>query len=152
MPKVKITEETYNKLKVLGHCLHSEEGWELYDPDPLAIPAGLKRPLSLREQIQRVLRTEVSAQAVMQGLESFEESEDFDVEDEFDSAEIRSVYEMKEEFPLEIGVEKGSDYGSGDRVARSAKEEEEGKKVNSDLAEGSAASERGSESDEVGRK
>lgn len=150
MPKVTISEETYNKLKVLGHCMHSEEGWEIHDPDPIAIPAGLKRPLSLREQIQRVLRTEVSAQAAMQGYESFDEAEDFDVEDEFDTPEIRSMYEMKEEYPIEIDGEKPSVRASAaDPGVRSAKKSKKGENGDSDLTEGSDASERGPESDEA---
>lgn len=61
-----------------------EFGHEIPDPKPVAIPAGFKRPETLAEQVQRLVRTSISRQAAEQGFETFEESEDFDVDDEFD--------------------------------------------------------------------
>lgn len=61
-----------------------EYGHEIPDPKPVAIPAGFKRPETLAEQVQRLVRTSISRQAAEQGFETFEESEDFDVDDEFD--------------------------------------------------------------------
>lgn len=61
-----------------------ENGWEVLDPNPVEVPIGAKRPETLAEQVQRLVRTSVSAYAQAQGEETWEEAEDFDVEDDFD--------------------------------------------------------------------
>jgi len=58
---------------------------EKVDNTPLEIPVGFQRPPSLQEQIQRLVRVEISERAVNSGAESFEKSEDFgDESDDFD--------------------------------------------------------------------
>lgn len=59
-----------------------EKGNEVPDPTPASIPAGFKVPESLQEQIKRLIRTSLSEQADEQGMETFEESEDFDIDDD----------------------------------------------------------------------
>lgn len=59
-----------------------EHGNEIPDPTPIAIPAGFKVPESLSDQIRRIIQTSVSEQAQEQGMETFEESEDFDIDDD----------------------------------------------------------------------
>lgn len=61
-----------------------EFGREVPDPRPLQIPAGFKRPETLAETVQRLVRGQLSRQAQEQGFETFEESEDFDIGDEID--------------------------------------------------------------------
>lgn len=90
---MKITKETFEKLKKLDFALLDDRGWELPNPVPLEFETGLKRPLTLQEQIQRVMRVELSKQAQNQGRETFEESQDFAVEDPFES-EMLSGYEI----------------------------------------------------------
>lgn len=58
-------------------------GWEIPDPQPLEIPGGFKKPETLQEQIRRLIRA-ASEDAKNQGLETFEEAEDFNVDDDFD--------------------------------------------------------------------
>lgn len=59
-------------------------GHEILDPTPVAIPAGFKRPETLAEQVARLVRSERWKQDMeAAGVETFEESEDFDVDDEF---------------------------------------------------------------------
>lgn len=60
----------------------NKDGHEVPDPKPLAMPAGFKRPETLAEQVQRLVRTQMSALAAAEGRETFEESEDFDVEED----------------------------------------------------------------------
>ncbi len=93
-------KKTVEKLKHLKHAMLDEKGRELLNPNPLYVEVGPRR-LTLQEQIRRVLHTEISRQAYDQGFESFEESEDFDIEDEFD-LEPDSSYEevIEEEFDL----------------------------------------------------
>lgn len=59
-----------------------EFGREVPDPNPVAVPAGFQVPETLDEQIRRLVRGAVSQQAQEQGLETFEESEDFDIDDD----------------------------------------------------------------------
>lgn len=67
---------------------------EYPDPTPVEWPPHLKRPETLAEQIQRLVRTEVSRAAQEAGFESFEESDDFDVDDDTD---LFSEHELTEE-------------------------------------------------------
>lgn len=68
----------------------NEKGQEVLDPNPLVIPAGFERPLTLQEQIRRLMRTEyqqlLQTGADPNDIESPEEAEDFDVDDDFDPA------------------------------------------------------------------
>lgn len=57
-------------------------GREIPDDTPVEMPIGYKRPPSLVEVIQRLIKTEVSRQAVEDGEESFEEADDFDCGDD----------------------------------------------------------------------
>lgn len=60
-----------------------EKGREVPDPTPMEVPAGFKRPETLAEQIRRLVRSEQFAKDVAaQGFETFEESEDFDIDDD----------------------------------------------------------------------
>lgn len=59
-------------------------GREIPDPEPLTLPSGFRRPETLQEQVRRLVRTQLSMQAAESGAETFEESEDFDVDDDFD--------------------------------------------------------------------
>lgn len=62
-----------------------EEGREILDPTPMAIPAGFKRPDSIADQVRRLVRShELARAAEAAGLETFEESEDFDIDETFD--------------------------------------------------------------------
>lgn len=76
---------------------YDDQGREIPDPRPMSLPSGWDRPLSLSEQIKRMVRVELSRQAVDDGQESFEEADDFDVEDE--EAEFLSPYEVSEMAP-----------------------------------------------------
>lgn len=70
----------------------NENGHEILDPTPMAIPIGFKRPETLAEQIKRMVRSERLAQeAEAQGYETWEEADDFDVDDDFDPS---SPYEQ----------------------------------------------------------
>ncbi len=76
---------------------------EYPDTTPIEIPAELRRPETVDEKIKRLVLTNIQNQALKAGLESFEESDDFDVEDSFDGDGIMSpydVHEMEPEFPV----------------------------------------------------
>ena len=59
-----------------------DDGKEYGDPVPVAPPVGLTRSPSLAEQIRSMVRRELSDAAHDQGMETFEESDDFDVDDD----------------------------------------------------------------------
>lgn len=72
-------------VKELAHVLRLDHnGHEIPDPTPVAIPAGFRRPETLAEQVQRLVRTGLSQLSSEAGAETFEESEDFDIDDDFD--------------------------------------------------------------------
>lgn len=70
----------------------NERGHEVPDPTPVEWPAGVRRPETLTEQIQRMVRVAVSQQAAAAGMETFEEADDFDIEDE--DGDPTSPYEL----------------------------------------------------------
>lgn len=61
----------------------NDKGQEIPDPNPIEIPAGFKRPETLAEQVRRLVRSETFANEMnAAGMETFEESEDFEIDDE----------------------------------------------------------------------
>lgn len=99
-----------------------KEGRELPDPTPIEIPAGFKRPETLQEQIRRLVRTAISERAVDSGAESFEEANDFDMDDD-DPTDQDTVYtRMAEEVPRELRDAEDDDAGSEDRSSRRARD------------------------------
>lgn len=56
---------------------------ETLDPTPVEMPLGMHRPLSIQETIAKYIQT-ANYVAQMSGAETFEEAEDFDVDDEMD--------------------------------------------------------------------
>lgn len=62
--------------------LYGEEAGPVIDGTPMAIPAGFRRPPTLAEQVQRLVRGALSRQAEDAGFENFDEANDFDVPDD----------------------------------------------------------------------
>ncbi len=87
MTKVKIPKI----VKSLAKAVLNEDGHEVVSDKPVSMPLGFTRPPTLHEQIQRAIRQEMSARAVAEGQESFEDADDFDIGDDFDP---ESPYEM----------------------------------------------------------
>lgn len=85
---------------------YDEMGREIPDTRPVAVPHNWDRPLSLHEEIKRFVRIELSRTAEMQGQESFEEADDFDVDEEPDPL---SPYELQEGAPEWPGGVKDAD-------------------------------------------
>ncbi len=79
-------------------------GREIPDPTPMSLPVGFKIPETLDEQIQRLVRNQVSRNADEKGFETFDEAEDFDVDDEIDP---NSPFEM--EFDPVLGRDVSAD-------------------------------------------
>lgn len=64
------------------------------DPEPVAIPVGMKRPATLAEQVARLCRSqEFNRLMDSQGFETFEEADDFDIPDDLLPPDPGSPYE-----------------------------------------------------------
>lgn len=71
-------------------------GQEMVDSTPMAPPIGYKPQESMIDIVRRMVRSEkLAAEAEMAGRETFEEADDFFVEDD-DSYDPRSPYELFE--------------------------------------------------------
>ena len=62
---------------------------EISDPVPIELPIGYQKPESLQNQMRRLIKTEMSAIAEQQGYGSFEDEDDFELDEE-----ILTNYEM----------------------------------------------------------
>lgn len=60
----------------------SRVGPEKPDPTPVELPTNMCRPESLREEMMRFIRTEISKNAEKADHETFEEFDDLDIPDE----------------------------------------------------------------------
>jgi len=80
---MKISKELYDHFDQLGHSLLNEKGQEVTDPRPMFVPGHVK-PLTITEQIQRLMRVELSRQAAEQGEETFQDADDLEPDDEPD--------------------------------------------------------------------
>lgn len=78
---------------------HKEENNGI--PVELGVPS--ERPLSLREEMQRYIRNEISIAAAARGYETVDEANDFDIEDDEDLPSLTGyeVLEMSDEYLLE---------------------------------------------------
>lgn len=113
---ISIEEITVDMLKELTTSLIGlEDGREYPNPKKLVL-TGISRPPTLKEQIQRVLRTELSRQADEQGFETFEESQDFDIEEESEPLSGYELNEMVEEVPVESVPEPETNVSGEDRT------------------------------------
>lgn len=64
--------------------MKKQKGREYVDPTPVEWPIGVTVPESLEQKIARMVRTGVSQFAADHGAETFEEADDFDVEEDDD--------------------------------------------------------------------
>lgn len=91
---------------------YRSDGKEYPDPTPLELPIDSTRPLSLREEMRRFIREEFSRHATDDGYESFEESNDFDLDDESDL--MFSQYELAEMQPEYVNEDDQEQKGTSD--------------------------------------
>lgn len=99
MNQLKIKPELFEILKDLRSAMLDDEGREVLNPLPTVTNTDI-RPPSLQEQIQRLVRTELSRQVQQQGAETFEEANDFDVPDDDIPADTSPYTLLEEEEPI----------------------------------------------------
>ena len=64
------------------------------DPTPVEVPPFYSRPPTLKEDLQRYVRYEVNRAATNSGFESFEEADDFGIDDDDDLEDWDSEYQL----------------------------------------------------------
>ena len=78
-------KENFVRISSTGDVVLTPEGREKLSPTPVAPPVGYVRQPSLAETIRNMVRSERLAQeAAAAGYETFEEADDFEVDDDFD--------------------------------------------------------------------
>ena len=102
--KTEITKEEYLK-RLLEKGLNPD-GTPILDPTPIAPPIGYKKQPSMVEIVRDMVRGEqLKALAEANNLETFEEADDFDIED--DPVQLRSQWENDFEPSVQELVEAG---------------------------------------------
>lgn len=76
---------------------YDKDGRQIPDTRPVETPLNFRAPPTINQMIQQMVRTELSKNAQEQGFESFEESEDFDIEDDPDPVSDYEFIEMQRE-------------------------------------------------------
>lgn len=76
----KIAKEVADKFRRL--VSFNKAGKELPDPRPMEVPAHMRLPEDIHTRMRRMIREDMSAYAESQGAESFDDANDFEVEDE----------------------------------------------------------------------
>lgn len=92
---MKISKDNFEKIKKINTSILDKQGREICNPVPAIFSSDLQRPPSLMDQIKRCLKTELDINAQNEGIESFEEADDFDVPDDWDVDAV-SQYELTE--------------------------------------------------------
>jgi len=82
--EITLEELAFNRAPRTHQVYLDENGAEIPDQRPVALPLGFKHPEDLAETIKRMVRLEISDAAQAGGEESFEEADDFDVGDDYD--------------------------------------------------------------------
>lgn len=108
-----------------------ENGHEVGDPIPVAPPVGLTRRPTMAEQIQTMIRREMSNRAQAEGFETFDEAEDFDIDD--DPLDPRTPYEAVFDPPQQKEIDDGNAKSNEGRTAAAGSgADESGKKPESE--------------------
>lgn len=91
-----------------GKRKFNEAGEELMDPTPIALPVGHRRPLTLQETLAMFIRSPgFRDQVTGEEFESFEESEDFDMDDDVDpSAPYEKDFDLASVASAQHGITK----------------------------------------------
>lgn len=114
---------------------------ELVDSTPHESTLGTIRPLTLREQIQQCLREEASRIAHEGGYETFEEADDFDMDDETPLTAYEEVL-MQDELTPGLDQERPTEATKkpqkGKSKTKSSERDESGALANGEETRGSA--------------
>lgn len=103
----------------------SEKGHEIPDSTPFKPALKMRRGNSLRENIREILRSEAFARSMEdQGHETFEEADDFDVDDDFDpTSPYEEFFEGEYAALREARIEESKDSTKRKKAAAKAAKE-----------------------------
>lgn len=74
--------------------------YEKVDPTPMEVPQTGYRPITLRDEMRRFVQQAVSEQASDRGFETFEEADDFEIDEaEQEEAALLSAYTVVDTIP-----------------------------------------------------
>jgi len=110
MPRsaIKVTEKLAKELEKLTGALLTDDGQEMFNPIPNKMP-GENKDINLISMKRKLLGKELSHQAAMQGYETIEEANDFDIDDDIDKIVHNSRHEvMEEDIPEYIQAEEAA--------------------------------------------
>lgn len=103
--------ETGEVLNGLRQSLLSLDGrFEYPDPVPMEVPTNLSAPSGMRQLVHQLIRQELSEFAASQEMETFEEADDFEIED--DPLDPLTEYEKVFDTPASL-VQKTGGGGNG---------------------------------------
>lgn len=101
---------------------HDSRGREIPDPIPVEVPIQWRRPPTIQEQIKQMVRRELSQSAAAQGLETFEDADDFDIPDDPPDplSEWETTYEQQAAFDADrsLSGSAGVQEGRGENAPR----------------------------------
>nr|QJB20745.1 MAG: hypothetical protein [Microvirus sp.] len=129
-----------------------DRGRELGDPVPMAPPVGLTRSPSLAEQIRSMVRREMSDAAANHGMETFEEADDFDIDDDplDPHTPYEAVFDPQPELTKEEKEDKSSDVKTEEKKDGSSKSVDKGRNADRDGRSGRSGKKRESVSKSSG--
>jgi len=94
-----VTKPLLDELKEIDVSIICNDGKEYPNPVGKTVDLDPDRPDNLRDQIRRLIRNELSNQVSMQGMESFEEANDLEIDDELEDMRTPYTFEdMPEEY------------------------------------------------------
>lgn len=79
----------------------TEKGQEKNDPTPINIHPSIQKPESMDKRIARMVTAALSQEAAAKDMETFDEANDFDIDDPFETDFSNTKYELGEdEYPV----------------------------------------------------
>lgn len=93
MAKVTAHDAETGEVHELRTPFLDDQGREVLDPRPMAPPIGYVKQPSLWEQMRAMIRDEISRSAQEEGFESFEEADDFEMDDLDPTSPYEEVFE-----------------------------------------------------------
>lgn len=101
--------------------LKREDRREVPDPTPVEMPLRFRNmgPSQMRDEIRMMVREAMSDFAHDQGFETFEEADDFDIDDEPDLVSPYEIVEMVPEYPEVVDEDVSNRERSGGPRSRS---------------------------------
>lgn len=100
----------------------NDKGEEICDPRPMEMPIGFKRPMPLADEIRMMLQKSIQQELEEAGVESFEDADDFELEDEDMSSPWEEQFDQgrvwTREAEIRSGIVKEADYEAAKRIVR----------------------------------